>query len=98
MKMSETVRTVTIKEDNEVTGYTRSIVAEGVGPKGSITLYRWHVLDGKGRPLPDARNRGYSIEHVSASGVHEWTIDCGDHFKAIALLCRYAAGASLPNE
>lgn len=94
----DSVRTVTIKEDDEVTGYTRSVVAEGAGPKGSVTLYRWHVLDQKGHPLPDPRNRGYSIEHRDKQGRHLWTIDTADHFKAIALLCRYAAGESLPNE
>ena len=94
----ESVRTVTVKEDDEVTGYTRSVVAEGAGPKGSVTLYRWHILDTKGRPLPDSRNRGYSVEHRDKQGRHLWTIDTADHFKAIALLCRYAAGESLPNE
>lgn len=95
---SSSVRTVTIKEDGDVTGYTRHVVAEGVGPKGSITLYRWHVLAHNGRPLPDSRNRGFSIEHRDRQGLHLWTIDTNDHFKAIALLCRYAAGESLPNE
>ena len=73
-------------------------MAEGAGPKGSVTLYRWHILDTKGRPLPDSRNRGYSVEHRDKQGRHLWTIDTADHFKAIALLCRYAAGESLPNE